>query len=262
MRRYAGLLRQFILQRTKVQMEYRVDFFLGVLSSLSIMVGGLLALWVVMQHVPRINGWGFYEVVLIHGLLSLALAPSFFFAINVWYLGDQYIRTGAFDRFLVRPINPLFHLVVDAFWLEQIAVVFEAAAVVAYASVGLGLVWTPLKVLYTALAVLSGSVIFGATFLITATAAFWIIDSRLLAFATFKLFEFAKYPLTIYPRVIQAILTWVIPYGLISFYPASYILGRDVGGMAFAGVGMAVLLALVSYRWWLFGLRHYASTGS
>ena len=57
-------------------------------------------------------------------------------------------------------------------------------------------------------------------------------------------------------------MTWVIPYGFASYYPASYLLGREIGGMAWAGMGVAVVMLVVGYRWWLFGLRHYASTGS
>jgi ABC-2 type transport system permease protein len=58
------------------------------------------------------------------------------------------------------------------------------------------------------------------------------------------------------------LITWLIPYGFASFYPASYLLGRDVGRLAFMGPVVAAVLLLIGYRTWLFGLRHYSSTGS
>ena len=80
--------------------------------------------------------------------------------------------------------------------------------------------------------------------------------------AVFENHRFAYYLLTIYPRVFGFALTWIIPYGFASFYPAAYLLGRDVGPMAWLGPLIAIVLAVVSYRVWLFGLRHYVGTGS
>ncbi len=57
-------------------------------------------------------------------------------------------------------------------------------------------------------------------------------------------------------------MTWLIPYGFASFYPANYLLGRDVGLLAWIGPVMALALLYLSYRVWLIGLRHYSGTGS
>jgi ABC-2 type transport system permease protein len=73
---------------------------------------------------------------------------------------------------------------------------------------------------------------------------------------------FAKYPLNIYHSGIRILLTWLIPYGFVSFYPASRMLGRDVGIMAWLSPVVAGVLMLAAYRVWLFGLRHYSGTGS
>ena len=48
-------------------------------------------------------------------------------------------------------------------------------------------------------------------------------------------------------------------YDFASFYPASYLPGRNI--LAWAGPLIAGLL-LLSYRVGLLGLRHYTSTGS
>jgi ABC-type uncharacterized transport system permease subunit len=47
-----------------------------------------------------------------------------------------------------------------------------------------------------------------------------------------------------------------------SFDPASDLLGRDVGVLAWIGPVVAAFLLLIGCRFWLFGLRHYANTGS
>jgi ABC-2 type transport system permease protein len=126
---------------------------------------------------------------------------------------------------------------------------------VIFSAARLGIVWTPLNILYLIIAVISGGVIFIALNLITAAGAFWIVQS-------IPVTEFARFPLTIYPRSIGLLLTWLIPYGFASFYPASQLLGRDVGLLAWLAPFVAAVLAVISYRVWLFGLKHYGGTGS
>ncbi len=262
MLRYLDLYRHFLFQRFKVLMEYRANFLIGASSTVFLQAAGLLAIWAVMRQVPEINGWSFDELLLVYGLLTLAKSLNHMFADNLWTLGNSYIRTGAFDRFLVRPIDPLFHLLADRFCHDGIGNLLVGLALVLKATITLGIVPSPANVLYLALAVLSGGAIFIALNLITAASAFWLVESIPVTRSVFEMHEFAKFPLSIYPRAIGILLTWLVPYGFASFYPASHLLGRDMGALAWLGMPLAALLLLVAYRFWGFGLRHYASTGS
>ena len=262
MRRYTSLYGYFLLQRFKILIEYRVNFFIGMTSMIFMQAAGLLTIWVVMRQIPSINGWTLDEVLMIYGLLTLAKSINHMFADNLWTIGWDYIRSGGFDRFLVRPINPLFHLLADRFCHDGLGDLLVGAVLVIISSANLRIVWTPLSLLYLIVAVLSGGVIFIALNLITATSAFWIMQSIPVTQIIFNTNDFARFPLTIYPRAIGLVLTWLIPYGFASFYPASQILGRDAGLLPWLGPVVAIVLAVVSYRIWLFGLRHYGGTGS
>ena len=167
------------------------------------------------------------------------------FADNLWTIGWGYIRPGGFDRFLVRPINPLFHLLADRFCHDGIGNLLVGAVLVGISSHALGIIWTPLTLLYLIVAVISGGVIFIALNLITATSAFFIIESIPITQVIFNTHEFARFPLTIYPRAIGFVMTWLIPYGFASFYPASQLLGRDVGVLAWLSPFVAVILAVI-----------------
>ncbi len=261
MRRYLSLYGWMMIQFFKGQLEYPGSFIIGVVSQVFIHSAGILAIWVIMRRVPVLKGWSFDEVMLVYGLLTLSFALSVTFAPNLWQMG-RYVRLGQFDRLLVRPINPLFQLLADDFDHNCLGDLAIGIALVARSTMALGLIWTPLKVVYLVLAVLSGGGIFVATYLITAVTAFWIVESGAIMYAVLRSFEFTRFPLPIFPRIIQILMTWVIPYAFASYYPASYLLGREVGWMAWAGMGIAVVMLVAGYRWWLFGLRHYTSTGS
>jgi ABC-2 type transport system permease protein len=260
--RYPSLYYHFLVQRFKILMEYRVNFLIGASSTVFVQAAALLAIWVVMSQVPSLNGWSFDEVLLVYGLITLGKSINHMFADNLWTIGRQYIRTGAFDRFLVRPIDPLFHLLADRFCHDGVGNFLVGAVLVGKASLTLGIPWTLGNLLYLVLAVITGGMIFIALNLLTATSAFWIMDSIPLTQIIFNTHEFARFPLTIYSRGISVVLTWLIPYGFASFYPASHLMGKDVGWLAWAGPLVALFFLSIAYRFWLFGLKHYGSTGS
>lgn len=262
MGRYLKLYRWFWEQRLKVLLEYPGSTFIGLFCQTVTQLPALLAIWVVIRLLPGLGGWNYDAVLLIYGLLTLSLGLSFIFGQNVWNLG-QYVRTGGFDQLLVRPIDPLFQLVVEYFSWSGMGDALMGAVVTGKALLALGIVWSPLKVLALLLSVVSGTAIFIAVFLITSVSAFWIMDSATALTVVFHVFnQFAKYPLNIYPRAILLLLTWLLPYAFASYYPASYLLGKEAGGLVWAGPLVAAAFIFLGYRVWLFGLRHYTSTGS
>ena len=262
MTRYLDLYWHFLVQRLKVLMEYRASFILGAVSTIAWQGSSIAAVWVVMQKVPSLNGWGYDEVLLVYGLITLAKSINHMFADNLWTVGRVYIRSGGFERFLVRPIDPLFHLLADRFCQDGVGNFLVGIALVIKSSIDLGIDWTPARILVLVVGVLSGGFIFIALNLITCVAAFWIVDSVPITRLVFDNHLFAQYPLTIYPKAISILLTWIVPYGFASFYPASYLLGRDVGTLVWYGPVVAAVLMLIGYRLWQFGLKHYSGTGS
>jgi ABC-2 type transport system permease protein len=260
--RYISLYRLFLTQRLKILMEYRANFIIGALSTIALQASSILAIWVVMRKVPDLNGWSYDELLLVYGLITLAKSINHMFADNLWTLGRDYIRSGGFDRFLVRPIDPLFHLLADRFCQDGVGNFLVGVALVIKTSIAIGIQWTFLKAVMLVIAVLSGGGIFIALNLITCVTSFWIVDSVPVTRLIFDNHLFAQYPLTIYPKAISILLTWIVPYGLASFYPASYLLNRSSGNLAWLAPFVAAVLLLLGYRFWQFGLKHYNSTGT
>ena len=262
MTRYISLYWLFFTQRIKALMEYRANFIIGAISTIFLQTSSILAIWVVMQKVPTLNGWTYDEVLLVYGLITLAKSINHMFADNLWTLGRVYIRSGGFDRFLVRPINPLFHLLADRFCQDGVGNFLVGMALVVKSSIALNIAWTPLKAIMLIVSVVSGGFIFIALNLLTCVAAFWIVDSVPVTRLIFDNHLFAQYPLSMYPKAIGILLTWVVPYGLASFYPASYLLDRSFGNLAWLAPVAAAALLFIAYRFWEFGLKHYNSTGT
>ena len=75
--------------------------------------------------------------------------------------------------------------------------------------------------------------------------------------------DFSKYPVSIYNKAVQAIITYVIPFAFTAYFPASYFLtGKDplfcIGGTVIAGSVLMILALFV----WHKGVSAYESAGS
>jgi len=251
----------FLGARLKMLLEYRANFFIGVASTVVLQVVGIAGVWVVLQRVPRLHGWGFEELLLVYGLLIASRSIEHMFADNLWVL-SLYLREGSFDRFLVRPVDPLLHLLADRFHHHGLGTLLTGLVAVGHAWASLGLPVTVPRLAYAALAIISGGLIFIALNLATATTAFWLGFSLPVTRAVHELHELAKYPLSIYDRGARLLLTWVVPFGFASYFPASHLLGRDVGLLAWVGPPLSVAFAVAAYGFWRMGLRRYSGAGS
>ena len=260
---YPGLYWLFLKNRLKILMEYRMNFLIGATSTIMIQGAGLLTVWVIMSQIPDLNGWTLPQVLLIYGMITLSKSINHMFADNLWTLGRDYVRTGQFDRFMVRPVDPLFHLLADRFCHDGIGNFLVGGALVAIAAARLGIVWTPGIIVYFVVMVLSGGIIFIALNLMTCVSAFWIMDSVPVTRVVFEMHEFAKYPLSIYPRAIGLLLTWAIPFGFASYFPAARLMGLDAPAWQGYGAPVVAAVLLAVALWvWRFGLRYYGSTGT
>src|SRR5262249_25958946 len=151
---------------------------------------------------------------------------------------------------LVRPIDPLYHMLADGFNVDGVGSFVVGVTLVVSAGQALGIFGSLLNIIYLAVATASGAVIFFALNLITCTTAFWIVDSMAVSEAVFGNYQFAQFPLSIYPRAIRFVLTWLIPYGFASFYPASFLLGRDLGPIVWLSPVVAGALLMIGYCFW------------
>ncbi|MDF2629206.1 MAG: hypothetical protein K0R39_3037 [Symbiobacteriaceae bacterium] len=262
MRYYLSLAWAFFQQQIKIHMTYRLNFFISLTSTVTWQTATLAAVWVVLDRAPVLGTWRREETFLIYGLITVAGAISRTFAFNLFFLGGMYIRPGTFDRFLLRPVNPLFALLTERLSPEGMGDLIVGAALVARSFAALGLAPTSGRIAYLILAVCSGALIIIALNLATASTAFWIVEATPLMLALNHNTQVARYPLEIFSKPLRLILTWVVPYGLASFYPAEFLLGRATGPMAFAALPVGCLLFALAYQIWLRGLRHYSGTGS
>jgi len=247
--------------------EYRANFFLWFGFTIVYHATAIGALYVTLHQFPSMNGWNFREMAFLYGLWMLGhgVHSTFFFTV-----GDvpNMIREGKFDRFLVRPLDPLFQAmtVPQQNWPDELvlAIAFFCTAT-AFSGVHVDLAF----LMYVPLVALGGALIdFGIQLAIT-TAAFWVIRIDTLRWVVMSLEQdFTRYPISIYSRGVRLFLTVVVPFAFMNYFPATFLLHKSDGALQLSPqIGLITpLVGLVwfgmSYAFWRVGIDRYQGTGS
>jgi ABC-2 type transport system permease protein len=245
----------------QAKFEYRVDFFLGVLTSCMLQVSALFLLWIIFHQTPTINGWLPDQVILLFGMTAASLGLSELFFNHIWML-PTYIVMGDLDRLLTYPVNSLYFLLITRPELHSFGNLATGIVLTSYALTKLNAPWYAWA-LFPFLA-LAGCVIYTAALVIAASLSFKFVGptSTNLFFANILLVA-TRYPISIYPQVMQLVLFVLVPYGAYHYMPACLMMGKDIDTWVLVVSPLAALLFLWVAGWfWRWGLNQYESTGS
>jgi ABC-2 type transport system permease protein len=248
-------------------LEYRANFVMWAFFTIIYHGTAIVALWVTLRNFPSINGWNFRETAFMYGLWMLGHSLH-----NTLFTGvgsvPEFVREGRFDRFLVRPLDPLFQAITvpQQVWPDELilAVIYFC---VATAFAGVRVDW--IFVLYVPFVAIGGALIDFGINLAIATASFWFtrIDSLRWVFMSLEQ-EFSRYPISIYQRGVRIALTFALPFAFMNYFPATYLLHKSEDGLHLnPAVGLltplvGVVCVAAGYAFWRVGIDRYQGTGS
>ena len=225
----------FIKQYMKQIMEYKIDFFVGVLGVFLTQGLNLLFLNVLFQHIPSLEGWTFQQIAFIYGFSLLPKGIDHLFFDNLWALGQRLIRKGEFDKYLTRPISPLFHVLVETFQVDALGELLVGFILLSTTVSSIS--WTVPKVLLFIFIIPFATLIYTSLKIATSSIAF--------------------------NNLLRWIISFVIPFAFTAYYPAAYFLqDRNV----YFNIGGVILISLISFMvsliLWHKGVEVYESAGS
>lgn len=265
--RYWGAYKEFWRLNFLTMVEYKANFVIWLVFTIVYHGVALAAIWIILTRFPSLNGWGRVDVFFLYALWMVGhtLNNTLFFTV-----GDipYQVQEGRFDRFLVRPLDPLFQVVSQPgqIWPDEFVV---ALIVFAVAQAAVHLQWTPLTALLLVSAVAGGAIIDAAVQLAVATLSFWVIRLDALRWVVMSLEnDFTRFPLTMYNRAVRVILGYVFPFAFMNYFPATVLLHKTADGAVFNPILgwftplVAAAWMIGAYAFWLAGLNRYQGTGS
>lgn len=262
------LLARYFSASVRGQLQYPGSAIaLGVGQFLTTIID-ILAAWALFDRFGPVQGWTFGDIALFFGMVSIAFAIADFLSRGFDVFGPEFVKTGAFDRVLLRPRSAALQLMGFEFRLSRFGRLLQGLVVVALATSALSLDWTPTRLTIAAWTVAGGVALFFGLIVLQATLAFWTVESlEVMNLLTYGGVQAAQFPLSIYAGWFRNFLFFVVPLGCVAYFPVLAILGKSdplgapqwllplTPAAGFLFLGLAFLA-------WRVGVAKYASTGS
>lgn len=258
---------RLLLAAFQARMDYRASFWAFIIALVLFYVAQFGVIISIVHKFSNIGNWDQGEVAFLYALLILAqgINSCFFSGLNHF---DEMVRMGQFDRYLIRPLDPLMQIITGRFDPAAIAHLFMGLGALLITNLSLDIEWTWGRSLLLVAVVLSGSMIFAAIRIMVASVAFFTVKSQsLVHLFVFSSKEFLMYPLHIYSKGIQVLLTFFVPLAFINYYPAHLFLDKPAtllfhGSFPWLTFAIGLVLMVVARLVWTFGLNRYKSVGS
>ncbi|MEA2528385.1 MAG: viologen exporter family transport system permease protein [Thermomicrobiales bacterium] len=244
-------------------LEYQSDFWVMAVATVLIQVVNLVFLAAVFAKVPTLNGWSFWAVVAMFAMMAIAEGVGSFFFEGTWRLAEL-INQGTLDYALVRPYPVVLQVTSAEVGVNGLTNIVTGGAMLGVALSEVDVDWSLGQALLAVVLLLGAVVIKVAVNLASNSVSFWLAGpSPLFAMAVHQLGELARFPLTVYPLALKAVLGFVVPFAFISTFPVSFLV--DAGTTPWLGLltpVVAVYCVAVALLVFSRGLRRYESSGN
>lgn len=257
---------RYVVVGYRAMMLYPGAFVLRAIAQFTITLIEFASVWAMFSRFRHVQGWSFAEVALFYAIASIAFAIGDGLSRGFDNVGPLFIKTGNFDRLLLRPRSTALQVTAQEFPLNSLGRLVQGFVALGVAVTLLKPHWGVSEALLLLWAVLGGGSLFYALKTFEGTLAFWTTEGLEVANTlTYGGEAAAQYPLDIYARWFRRFLLYVVPIGCSLYLPVALALGHDSGVppllAALAPVTGFAFLAVALWVWG-FGLRHYGSTGS
>ena len=263
-----ALFLRYVRNCLRAQMLYPTAFLLRLVTQFTVTIVEFGGLWALFARFGHVRGWTFPEIALFYGVVSTAFSLVDMSTRGFDMFGPQFVKTGDFDRVLLRPRPATTQLVGFEFGFTSIGRLAQGLVAVVVAIALLDIDWTAAKVALLLWSVAGGAALFAGILVLQATLAFWTVESlEIVNTITYGGVEAAQYPLDIYASWFRKFLIYVVPLGCVVYFPVAAVLGRsDMTGMgawfgAVSPLAGFAFLGLAFFAWGR-GIGHYTSTGS
>ena len=252
----------------KAWFQYRVDAFLRSLAVFLREATGIIVIYFTLLKFDTLSGWNIYEMLFLFSLLFLTYGIMIIFFTGLRDFGKT-VRDGSFDRFMLRPRGLLFQIIfVNADWFAAIGHGGLGITLFLLSAGKIGIKWSGANIGYYLVTVAGGVMIQGAVFLFIATLNIFLLQTdSLKEMLYWDMRKFAGYPISIFNKLIQTLMIYVMPFAFVNYFPAQYFLRKE--DMAaypevyiYLTPVVGIVMYILAYLFWRYSIRYYKSSGN
>jgi len=252
----------------KSRFQYKLDAIAAIFAVFFREASGIIVMYLALLKFDSINNWNINELLFLFSLIFITYGIFIVFFMALRDFSD-WIKHGDFDRVMLRPRGLLTQLVLcGADWLAAFGHGTLGILLFILSANNVGITWNAVTITYYIITIAGGVLIQGAIFLFFSAVSFYFIETQSLKEILYwNVRKFAGYPISIYNKLIQSILIFVVPFAFVNYFPAQFFLRKE--DMAaypqwcmYITPLVGVVLYVLAYAFWRYSLRHYKSTGN
>lgn len=248
------------------QLEFRATYAVRMLGKVLSFGSGFAIIAILLNRFNAIGSWSTWEVLLLYSMNILCYSIGATFAMPFADISMRISR-GLIDSILTKPVNPMILYTCQNVSAGYTSNYIIGIGIMVLSLIKLNLSVSAFMVIHFALSLIGGTLIHAASLIACGVPSFWLVKASSFAeILYYDMAEFVDYPISIYSGVIQVILTWVLPYAFVNFYPVQVFLGKSDSIfpplLSLLTPVVGIVWFFLAYQFWKFGLRAYQSTGS
>lgn len=228
----------------------------------------IIVIYITLMYFDNINGWDKYDLFFLYSLLYVTYGILIIFCTGLRDF-EKLILIGDLDRFFLRPQGLLFQIISsNADWFAALGHGGLGVVLFVFSANQVGITWNIGNIIYYIIAILSGTLIQAALFMFFATLSFYTIKSDgIKGMLYWNMRKFAGYPISIYRKEIQFILTFITPFAFVNYFPAQFLirssdLGQYPNVLIYLSPIVASIFLLSANLFWVKSLKKYNSVGN
>lgn len=195
------------------------------------------------------------------GVTRIAIGVSGYCFDGLYDIGPKYIKSGEFDKILLRPVHPLISIIGNSREFVSIADVILGLILTICMLIQLSIPITALLIIKILFFSIIGALIIGAINTIFSISSFWTYRSNEVIWSFYRMYTFTEYPITIYNKFIRILITIILPFAFVAYYPTMAYLGFN-SYLIYLSPIVTIILWIVAIKLWNLALNKYRSTGN
>lgn len=260
-----GLYIEFIRIKWRSASQYRGAFIMTAISKIMGFGAEFATIYILVNRFNAMSGWTAPQVLSLFALTQISYALAACFTFHTSRSFDQMARNGEMDALLTKPVNPFLYLMANKFSTGYVGNLTIATICLVIGITNSGVAATPFSILMIVVAILAGALIQGNAMLITSIPSIYMMNVDFRSLFYFQMRSFTDYPITIYPTAIRFLLTFILPYAFISFFPAQAVFGISPlyhPALQFISPLIGIALSFIMYKYFWYAVGKYQGSGT
>lgn len=250
------------------RLNYKADLIIGILAFLVGQVLAFLGMYFLVRSFPSLTvdgqNWDIYRLGLLYGFVMLPVGIDHILSDALWLVAYRYVRMGLMDKYFLRPLPVLFQVLAERFQLEGLGELSIAIFMIIFSGINAHITFNFEFVFLLFIVMVFGALLITSIKIFFASFAFKLKATGPALQIAYNFKSYVRFPMGIYPKFIQVLLYFVIPFGFVIFLPVQTLLFGSYNAylLGLCIVGISLLFFGLSLLTWKLLIRTFESTGN